>query len=494
MPQPTKASAGVSPARTLVQALARALDARLIETHISWVLLTRDFAYKIKKPVTLPFVDYGTLAARQRFCEEELRLNRRLAPSLYLNVARITGSADQPVLDGEGPAIEYAVRMRRFADGALFSERLAAGLLEMPDVDALATLLANFHQQAPQAAPGSGFGDAQHRQDSALAALAGSLGVATPDESAGLAHWLQTQALALRNLWSARQQEGRVRECHGDLHLANLVWLDGQVAAFDGIEFNPALRWIDILDDLAFPVMDFAAHGRTDCAYRLLNGWLDLTGEHAALPALRFAAVYRALVRTQVERLRGTTPGTAAARDYLAAALAWTRPPPARLFITHGLPGSGKTFESQRLLQQYGAIRLRSDVERKRLHGLGMLSDSRAQGLDLYTAAVTRETYQHLLDTARIALRAGYPVILDAAFLRHQERAQAHALARELGVGYSIVVCEAPMAVLRERLLARRGDASEANVQVLERLHTAAEPLAPQELAHVHGNGPLNGY
>lgn len=475
-------------AHTLAHALARALDARLIETHISWVLLASDFACKIKKPVTLPFVDYGTLAARLHFCEEELRLNRRLAPSLYLDVARITGTAAAPVLDGDGPAIEYAVRMRRFADGALFCERLAAGLLEMQDVDALAALLADFHLRAPHAAPGSGFGDARHRQDSALAALAGTQGVATPAESAELADWLRGQALALRDLWSARQREGHVRECHGDLHLANLVWLDGQAAAFDGIEFDPALRWIDVLDDLAFPVMDFAARGRADCAFRLLNGWLDLTGEHAALPALRFAAVYRALVRAQVERLRGP-PGVAAARGYLEAALAWTRPPPARLFITHGLPGSGKTFESQRLLQQYGAIRLRSDVERKRLHGLGMLDDSRAQGLDLYTSSATQATYQHLFDTARIALRAGYPVILDAAFLRRQEREQARALARELGAGFSIVACEAPVAVLRERLLARRGDASEADAAVLERLRAAAEPLAPQELTDVHRYG-----
>ncbi|HXE51356.1 MAG TPA: AAA family ATPase [Ramlibacter sp.] len=464
----------------MVAALARSLRAELIETHISWVLLAGDLAYKIKKPVRLPFVDYGTLELRRHFCEEEVRLNRRLAPSLYLGVTGITGTHSAPVLDGAGPALEYAVRMRRFAPGALFGERLQAGTLVSGDVDKLAALLGDFHSESPRAAD-DGFASAERRRSAALAALEGAGRTGTAAERAQLRAWLEAQAAALAPLWTARRDGGRVRECHGDLHLDNLVRLDGEVAAFDCIEFDPALRCIDVLDDVAFTVMDFGARGRQDFAFRLLNGWLDRTGDHAALSALRFSVVYRALVRAQVELLRGAGH-EAAAHRYLETALSWTVPGQARLFITHGLPGSGKTFQSQRLLEREGAIRLRSDVERKRLFGLRMLEDSHGKGLDLYGEDATARTYAQLFAAARVALRAGYPVVLDAAFLRGAERAQARALARELDARFSIVNCEAPLPVLRERLLKREGDASEANARVLERLRTAAEPLTADEL------------
>lgn len=465
-------------ARALVAALTRVLHAQLIETHISWVLLAGDHAYKIKKPVKLPFVDYQSLQARRNFCEEELRLNKRLAPSLYLGVTRVTGSHRAPSLDGPGAALEYAVRMSRFPDGALFGERVAAKSLTADEVDGLAGLLADFHEHVPRDGAGS-FATPARRLGVALAALEGSAALATEAETAHLRQWIEAEAAALAPLWTARMANGRVRECHGDLHLDNIVSLEGGVAAFDCIEFDPALRWIDVIDDIAFAVMDFAARGRADFAFRLLNGWLDRTGDHAALPALRFAVVSRALVRAQVERLRGTDAN--AARRYLELALAWTRRRAPHLFITYGLPGSGKTYESQRVLEREGAIRLRSDVERKRLFGLGMLDDSRAKGLDLYGSDATQRTYEYLFATARLALQAGYAVILDAAFLKRDERLRALALAQERGVPLEIIACEAPMQVLRERLLARRGDASEADVNVLDQLSRAAEPLTELE-------------
>jgi predicted kinase len=226
--------------------------------------------------------------------------------------------------------------------------------------------------------------------------------------------------------------------------------------------------------------MDFSARGRSDFAFRLLNGWLDRTGDHAGLPMLRFAAVYRALVRAQVAHLRGGDGGVSA-RRYLETALAWIKAPQRRLVITHGLPGSGKTFESQRLLEREGDIRIRSDVERKRLFGLDMLEDSRILGLDLYTQDATARTYERLFELARVALQAGYPVVLDAAFLRRSERDAARELARELKVPFSILACEAPAEVLRARLLARRDDASEADAAVLEHLRNSVEPLGADE-------------
>lgn len=467
----------------LVAALVRALHAKLIETHISWVLLAGDVALKIKKPVVLPFVDYGTLERRRRFCEEELRLNRRLAPSLYLGVTRITGTRRAPALEGPGAVLEFAVRMRRFPPGALYGEQLTAGTLCGEDVDRLASLLADFQQRLLPAQTNS-FAQAEQRGGVALAALDGAHTLASPNEQAALREWLAAEAERLTPLWSLRNESGAIREGHGDLHLDNVVSLDGSVAAFDCIEFDPALRWIDVLDDIAFPVMDFSARGRNDFAFRLLNRWLDLTGDHDAIPALRFAVVYRALVRAQVEHLRGPK-NTAVARHYLETALSWTQPTRPRLIITHGLPGSGKTVASQRLLEGEGAIRLRSDAERKRLFGVGMLEDSRELGLDLYGADASARTYGQLFSVARAALRAGYPVILDAAFLLHDERLQALSLARELAVPFFILHCEAPEPVLRERLLARRGDASEANAAVLAHLQIVAEPLSAEELGFV---------
>jgi aminoglycoside phosphotransferase family enzyme/predicted kinase len=473
----------MSEAAALVNVLSTALHAELMETHISWVLLAGDTAYKIKKPVRLAFVDYGDLAARRHFCEEEVRLNQRLAPSLYQGVTRITGTPEAPVLDGAGPVLEYAVRMRRFAPGALFSERLASDTLRADDIDRLAGLLAGFHADAPRVDATSNFASPERRRASALAALEGVRSLASEAELTALRTWLEAGAAALAALWTARKAEGYIRECHGDLHLANVVTHDGDVVAFDCIEFDPALRWIDVLDDVAFAVMDFDARGRRDLAFHLLNGWLDRTGDHGGLPALRFSLAYRALVRAQAEHLRRAN--SAGAQRYLQAALGWTWPGDVRLSITHGLPGSGKTFASQRLLERQGAIRLRSDVERKRLFGLGPLEDSRARGLNLYDAEANARTYRHLFETARIALLAGYPVILDAAFLRRAERNQALALARTLGVPFSIVACEAPLPVLRARLQGRRGDPSEADAAVLERLHAVAEPLAEDELAFV---------
>lgn len=464
----------------LIHALARLLGARLVETHISWLLLAPHDVYKLKKPVHLPFVDYSTLAARAHFCAEEVRLNQRLAPTLYLGVVRITGTADAPAIDGAGPVLDHAVHMRRFDDGALFSERLAAGTLTPADVDALAALLGRFHAQAPRATPDSGHGQPAQRRAAALAALDGVATQAGEATTTRLRDWLHAQADALAPLWQMRLQQGHVREGHGDLHLDNLVCLPEGVATFDGIEFDAALRWIDTIDDIAFAVMDFAAHGRADFAYRLLNAWLDHTGDHAGLPALRFAVVYRALVRAEVAALRGQADK---ATRYLATALDWTQPRAVQLTLMHGLPGSGKTHVSQRLLQAEGAIRLRSDVERKRLAGLHMLDNSRAQGLNLYDSATTRRTYAQVLGLARAILQAGWPVILDAAFLRRDERDQARAMATACGVPLGIVHCEAPLDVLHQRLQQRRGDASEADSNVLERLAPAAEPLAPDELA-----------
>ncbi len=477
-------------AAALVERLAGRLGAQLVETHISWVLLGDGLAYKVKKPVRLPFVDYSTVERRRHFCEEEVRLNAGLAAGLYLGVSRITGPQDAPAIDGDGPTLDYAVRMRRFPPGALFSEQLAAGSLALQAVDRFAHRLAAFHAAAPVVRPDAA-PDPLLRERRALAALEGARPLLARHQEAGLRRWIQARCAALQPLWAARAAAGRVRDGHGDLHLANVVDLGGDVAAFDCIEFDPALRQLDVLEDAAFALMDFGARGRPDLGCRFINAWLDDTGDHDALPALPLAVVSRALVRAHVEQLRA--PGSRAGAAYVREALDWSHPRAPRLAITHGLPGSGKTFASQRWLETVGGIRLRSDVERKRLSGLRALDDSRALGIDLYTADATRRTYARLFELARTALRAGFPAVLDAAFLRREERVQALAVARELGVPFSILSCEAPPAVLRERLRTRQADASEADEQVLERLSAVAEPLGPDELPFALRTGRHGG-
>ena len=470
---------------------------RLIETHISWVLLAGTEAYKLKKPVRLPFLDFTTLAARRHFCAEELRLNRRLAPSLYLGVVEVRDGPDGPCFGGEGPVCDVALRMRRFPDGALWSECLAAGTLAPRHIDAMAHRLAQFHRAADVAPPDSPFGSAavhEHVTRGLIDAIDGRPTGATPSTTSpgwpALRAWLRAQLQMLAPFWDARRHAGRVRECHGDLHLANVLQLGDEATAFDGIEFDPALRWIDVLDDMAFLAMDLLAHGERRLAFRFIDAYLEDSGDHDGLPALRFHMACRALVRAQVaaigagQGVQSTTRCGAADYLALAAVLAPSRDP--RLAITHGLPGSGKTFVSQAVLEQAGAIRLRSDVERKRLFGLGALESSRHAPGDIYDSAATQRTFARLLEAARVTLGAGWPVIVDAAFLRRSERQQFADQAAALGVPFTILDCRAALPLLRRRVeqrQARGGDASEADVQVLERLSVVAEPLDERERA-----------
>ena len=488
-----------------VAALRASLEAsegrpvRLVETHISWVLLADSLAYKVKKPVRLPFLDFTTLAARRRFCEEELRLNRRLAPSLYLDVVEVRDSPEGPRFGGVGCVLDVAVRMRRFPDGALWSEMLAAGTLGPRHMDAMAQRLSDFHRDAAVAPPGSAFGSAaSHEHTSRLLIDAidaievghtevASLGIDI--EWPGLRAWLGQQRQALMPLWEARRRDGRVRECHGDLHLANVLQLAGEATGFDGIEFNDELRWIDVIDDIAFLAMDLLAHSQRGLAFRFVNAYLEASGDYDGLPALRFYMVCRALVRAQVAAIGEGQGVHSAARcgtaDYLTLAAALSRSADARLAITHGLPGSGKSFVSQRVIEEVGAIRVRSDVERKRLFGLGALQPSRDRvSGGIYDEVTTKRTYARLHAVAHGALGAGWPVVVDAAFLRQLERAQFAALAASLEVPFSIFDCQAALPLLRQRLELRQAsgtDPSEANVAVLERLTGADEPLDKRE-------------
>ena len=494
-------------ARTRIDQLQAALalretsPVRRIETHISWVLLTGTLAYKLKKPVRLPFLDFTTLAARRHACAEELRVNRRLAPELYRDLVDVVETPNGARFGGDGTVVDVAVRMERFADGALWSERIAHQELLPQDVTALAGRLARFHERAAAAPARSGFGLApvqtritQRLLDAMEASWTAGAKPArpgsVPDELPRLCQSLLEQSAALEAHWRGRRDAGRICEGHGDLHLGNIVQLASGPTAFDAIEFDDELRWIDVQDDIAFLVMDLLAHDAAALAWRFLDAWLAVTGDHAGLPALRYYLVRRALIRAQVALLGGPPrndgTGTLSASTYEALALRLSKGDP-RLAITRGLPGSGKSHLAEALLETVGAIRVRSDVERKRLFGLSALAPSHtAISGGIYDANTTARTYARLLEAVAVALRSGWPVIVDAAFLQHGERRAFANLAGQLGVPFSILDCHAPLPVLRERLQRRQAagnDPSEADEAVLARLLPADEPLAADEAA-----------
>jgi len=472
----------------------------LIETHISWVLLAGEYAYKLKKPVSLGFLDFGTLKARRHYCEEELRLNRRTAPDLYLAVVPITGQPAAPRMGGTGEAIEYALKMKRFPQEALADNVARRGELGAVQIDAIAAAFAAFHAGAPVAPEGSAFGAPDRVAAPALENFEhiGAL-AADRDDAAQLQRlrsWTLNESSRLRETFAARKRDGFVRECHGDLHLRNIVFLDGRPVPFDCIEFNPELRWIDVMNEVAFLVMDLLEHGLNAAAWRFLNAYLETTGDHAGLRVLRYYLVYRAVVRTKIACIRAHQPGADPAargasdrqyRDYLALAESLTAPGRRALIVMHGLAGSGKSTVAQAMLERLGAVRLRSDVERKRLHGLAAQARTHADPYaGIYAPESTRLTYDRLKLLVREIIESGYPAIVDAAFLWRAERDVFRALARELKARFLIASCRAPEAVLRRRVARREAamkDASEAGVAVLENQIATQELLSPDELA-----------
>jgi aminoglycoside phosphotransferase family enzyme/predicted kinase len=455
----------------------------IVETHISWVLLAGGYAYKIKKPVRLPFLDFGTLAARRRYCEEELRLNRRTAPDLYLDVQPIVQTAHGLMIGAPGEPIEYALRMRRFASEALADALARNGNLGRERIDAIAASLADFHSRLQGADVPAGYGSAAQiaapvlgnfEQLAALGAAGGAL--------SRLRAWTERECTRLAPVFDSRLHAGRVRECHGDLHLGNIAFIDGSAVLFDCVEFDPALRWIDVMSEVAFVVMDLHAHRLGGLAWRLLNAWLDATGDYEGVNLLRFYCVYRAMVRAKIACIRGDADDFEA---HLALAESFTAPHTRALILMHGVSGSGKTTVSQALLERLGAVRVRSDLERKRLHGLEARARSAAGiGAGIYDPAASGRTYGRLASIARGVIEAGYPAIVDAAFLRRAERDRFREVAREIGARCLIASCTAPEDRLRQRVARREAegmDASDAGAAVLARQIETQDALAPEE-------------
>ena len=494
--------------RSLVQALENPAvyehavsGLRVIETHASWVILTGTYVYKIKKAVNFGFLDYSTLQKRKFNCQQELRLNRRFAPQVYLDVVAISGTFEQPSLQAGGEPLEYAVRMKQFPQSALLSTLAAQHTLTAEHIDTLAALLPAMHAAVDIADKLSQYGlpdDIHHWVTENFDHIRPVL--REPGQRQQLDRielWCQQEFEEKRALIERRRGDGFVRECHGDLHLGNLAIIDDRITPFDGIEFNPQLRWIDVISELAFLVMDIRDRGYPRLSCRLLNVYLQHTGDYSGLALLRYYLVYRALVRAKVAVLRlAQVTSTLDEQDawheyasYMELAAHYLQPPLVALIITHGVSGSGKSYHAARLAEQLGAIQIRSDIERKRLHGYpagaGTQSGIRA---GIYSVDASARTRERLALLAATVIEAGYPVIMDATFLQFAWREQFRRLAASLSVPFVVLHFEADKQTLCARIRSRQAggdDPSEAGIEVLEAQLASQDRLMPDEMADV---------
>lgn len=476
---------------------------QLIETHVSWVLLTGEFAYKVKRPVHYPFVDLRSGERRAFLCREEVRLNRRFAPELYLDVCAITVENGAARIDGHGAVIEHAVRMRQFPPGAELDRLLAAGGIEPAELEVFGGELARIHERLPLPDPRQRWGRPEALRtivtDNVAEAACAVAPLGEMPFPRGLPQALAAAVEAALPTLSTRFAAGRVRECHGDLHARNVVRLAAGLRAFDCLEFEPALRWTDVADEIAFLLADLGARGRPLHAQAFLGGYLTASGDYQACSCLPLFRAHRALVRCKVAALSALGGGQSerareeARRDsqaYLACALGSLAPRSPLLLLMSGLSGSGKTWLAQRLAPHLAAVHVRSDIERKRLAGLAAADRSGsavAQGL--YAPAATRAVYRRLVQCASDILGGGYSAIVDATFGEREQRAQFAALAARLGVRAVIVHCQAPVETLEARIVERRrsdADPSEADVAVLEWQRSHFEPIVPAEGFLVH--------
>ncbi|HET9822929.1 MAG TPA: AAA family ATPase [Burkholderiaceae bacterium] len=464
-----------------------------LQTAISSLVVAGDAVFKLRKPLRLDFLDFATPDRRRDDCLDELRLNRRTAPQVYVDVLPITGTPEAPRLGGNpARAIDWALRMRRFDDTQRLDRLAERGALDATTIDALAAALAAFHATLPPSPPA--YGTPQAVRHWALENFdelaAGPAALSHAPRLRALRAWTEAETERLAPLLAARHRAGFVREGHGDLHLGNIVLVDGKPLPFDCLEFNAALRHSDVMADLAFAFMDLQRHGLAPLAWRLASTWAEHSGDHAGLAALHFFAVYRALVRAKVALLRAAQHDAQAQAAFerdlaLAERLAAPRAGPLHLVITSGVSGSGKSTLAQALVEALGAIRLRSDVERKRLYGVALTArPDAAQAAVLYSREATERTYARLGELAAALLDAGLPVIVDAAFLRRAERDAIRTLGMTHGARVTLVECHAPEAMLaarvRERLAAER-DASDATPAVLAQQLRWREPADDDE-------------
>ena len=471
---------------------------QLIETHISWVILTGPYAYKIKKPQNFGFLDFSTLEQRKHFCGEEVRLNQRLAPELYLDVLPISGSEDSPLLGDNSGVIEYAIKMVQFPQENLLDHVLKREQLTSEHIDEIALTVAKFHQQTDLAAPETEFGQpqqvmepVQQNFDQIRPFLNDKNDIQQLDQ---IEAWAKDSFTLLEPALNARKEQDEIRACHGDLHLGNITLIDEKITLFDCIEFNDSFRWIDVISEVAFFAMDLEDRGLQSYSNRFINGYLEHTGDYEGLKILNFYKSYRALVRAKVALFNLYQPDISEEkrteiftqyRSYTALAEAYMAIPNRYILLMHGYSGTGKTTVSTKVIEQLGVIRLRSDVERKRIFSANEGSDALNEGM--YSHSASDKTFAHLAASAETILQSGMPVLVDATFLQAGYRALFQQLAEEQAVPLQIIHCSLDDTATKERIterVAAAKDSSDATVEIYEAQLKSADPLTEEELKH----------
>jgi len=450
---------------------------QMLQTHISWVFLTGKYAYKLKKPLDLGFLDFTSLEKRRIFCEQELHLNRRLAPAIYLEVLPISRTGSTYQLGNANHIEDYCLKMLQFSQDDLLDRKLDSGNFNPVWMDALAKDIARFHATAATSRAIQKFGDPHFLREHIMANLAvAEMHIGTRIDNRQLAvikqfceNFLHKHA----NDIAARQQGGYIRDCHGDLHLKNMALFQGQPMVFDCIEFNDEFRMIDTMNDVAFLVMDCDARTRSDLGLRFLSRYLEFSGDYAGLALLPLYLSYRSGVRGKVACLLSDDHGIDAGEKHLqqieaeryfnlAASYASSAQP--RLFAIGGLSGSGKSHLALLACGIERAIVIRSDATRKRIakdHGR----------IDLYGPEMNIRTYEAMFKAAKTTLAAGLSVILDATFLRLEDRKRIRQLAESENIASRTIWLDVDESSLRKHIKRRMRtgkDASDADLHVLD--------------------------
>lgn len=464
---------------------------QLIQTHVSYVFLTGDYAYKVKKPVNFGFLDFSTLEKRQHFCSEELRMNQPIAPDIYLEVLPIAEAGDKFVLGGAGQPVEYALKMCQFPQEALFIKIFEAGKLTEAHMEELGRVVAQFHAQAPTNDYIRSFGevskireafDENYQQTEKYIG-----GPQTQQQFEETKQFTDTFFEEQQELLATRRENNWIRECHGDLHLRNICLWHDKIELFDRIEFNEDFRFVDVMFDIAYAVMDLEARQRPDLANAYLNTYVEQTGDWEGLQVLPLYLNRQSYVRAKVNSFLLDDPGVpddakqeaaAVASDYYRLAWEYTKTNEGRLILMSGLSGSGKSTVARHLARRLGAIHIRSDAVRKHLAGIPL--DEKG-GEELYTSAMNEKTYDRLLELGITLASQGFPVILDAKYDRQATRQVAIARAKNHELPVQIIHCTAPEDVLRDRLSSRTHDVSDATADLLRAQQSAAEPFTEEE-------------
>lgn len=437
-----------------------------IETHAAIILLTRDHAYKLKKPVAFSFLDFTTLDARREALEAELRLNRRTAPELYERVLPVVRTADGLTLDGAGEPVEWLLEMRRFPEACRLDHVAERGELDVALVEALARSVAEFHEHLEPLVEAGGAVAMREVADGNAEDLQRSVPeVFTPEPVEALVARTAAELDRRADLLDARRAAGLVRHCHGDLHLANIVLLDDRPVLFDCIEFNDAFAQVDLLYDLAFLVMDLLDRGFRPAAQGVLQAWNERREDDTGMALLPLFLSIRAAVRAKVEGFAGNA---GPARAYLDLASRALEPAPPRLIAIGGRSGTGKSTVARLVAPGIGAMPgalvLRSDVIRKRLFGA---EPEAALPAEAYTEGVSNEVFERLAARAEVLLAAGRTVIADGVFGQAWQRQRIGAAAAMQGAPFAGFWLEADQAILEDRVAGRTGDASDADVEVV---------------------------